>query len=76
MTLTTTMELTRGELSILATAVEREWRRTHQLQRTGELDGWYDAKAKEKVAVHFDEVGKLFQRLLTQAKEMDNGSAT
>lgn len=71
MTLKTTVELTRGELSILTAAVEREWRRTLQLLQDGERDGWYDAKAEEKVTVHFNETAFLFQKLLTQVREME-----
>jgi hypothetical protein len=73
MTHTTTVDLTRGELSILATSLEREWQRTSKLWTDGNRDGWYDEKAKERVAVHLHETERLFNKVNTRIKEMDNG---
>ena len=73
MTLTTTVELTRGELGIMAVALVREWHRTGQLEDEGNRDGWYDAKSKERVTVHLHDTEKLIQRINVAIKEMDNG---
>lgn len=68
---TTMIDMTRGELSILATALEREWQRTGKLWTDGNRDGWYDEKAKERVEVHLYETDKLFNKLRNLIKEMD-----
>jgi hypothetical protein len=71
MTLKATVELTRGELGILAAATLGEWTEADRLRIDGNRDGWYDKKAKERVEVHLYETDKLFNKLRNLIKEMD-----
>jgi hypothetical protein len=73
MSLNKTMELTRGELGLMAVALVREWHRTGQLEDEGNRDGWYDTKSKERVTVHLHETEKLIQRVNLAIKELDDG---
>ena len=71
MILKTTVELTRGELSVLRSAAMREKVWYGKVLADGNREGWYDAKEKERVAVHLYEAEKLFKKIDTRIKEMD-----
>jgi len=73
MILNTTMELTRGELSVLRSAVWGTVREYEKVLAHRNKTGWYDAKEKERVAVHLYEADKLIGKINTRIKAMDNG---
>jgi hypothetical protein len=68
---TTMMDLTRGELSVLRSAAMREKVWYGKVLADGNREGWYDAKEKERVTVYLYEAEKLFKRIDTRIKEMD-----
>jgi len=65
------MELTRQELGILYWATRREAVWHEDVMAKGNADGWYDAKSKERVAVHLHETEALVARLNQAIKEID-----
>jgi hypothetical protein len=69
--ITTMMDLTRGELSVLMSAAFREKVWYGKVLADGDKWGWYDAKEKERVTVHLYEAEKLFKKITTRIKEMD-----
>lgn len=71
MKLNTMVELTRGEVGMLAVGVLHSFKLAHDLWVKGEADGWYDAKEKERVAVCLHETDKLYAKFRNLEKEMD-----
>jgi hypothetical protein len=71
MTHKTTIELTRGEMTTLWAALTVAGERLDEAFAKGERDGWYDAKAKEKVSVAFWQTYELTKKLQQVIKEMD-----
>ena len=65
------MELTRQELGILYWATRREAVWHEDVMAKGNADGWYDAKSKERVAVHLHETEALVSRLNQALQVMD-----
>ena len=68
---TATIELTLGELLILWGAARSQAAMLDETFAKGESDGWYDAKAREKVSVAFWQAHKLTEKLQQLIKEMD-----
>jgi len=71
MTHTTTVELTRGELGLLWTAVEMRANALEEAHAKGLRDGWYDGKEKDRVIVAHDEARRLAYKLNQVMKGMD-----
>lgn len=73
MSLTTTIELTAGEVEILLSAATRDWRQWAEHRHEGETKGWYDAKAKDRVLTREHQTGELVAKLRARLKEMLDG---
>ena len=70
MSMTTTMELTAGEVEILLSAATKHWRDWADHRHDGEKNGWYDAKERDRVLAREHQTGELVAKLQARLKEM------
>ena len=69
----TTMELTRGEVGILLQSAIAELQHWESVATDCKVNGWRDAKEKDRVLTYQHQTLQLVEKLQQAIKEMDNG---